>query len=134
MSEQSIDAGKALAALLLRLGLGIILAFYGLQKIFAYPDVVNMLIGGFQGKFQPFILVKIFLYLLPFIELIGGLLLISGYRHKLVLFIMGLVIITLMVGNAIQQDYNKAAMTMIYLLTVTFSIYNSNNDIFRAGD
>jgi uncharacterized membrane protein YphA (DoxX/SURF4 family) len=133
MTERTIDAGKAYAGLLLRLGLGIIFAFYGLQKIFKYSAVIQQFLNDFQGKFQPFFLVQIVIYIIPFIEIIGGLLLITGYKHRLILFIMGLYVIILTVGLQIQMDTASVARNLIYLVGLTFCLHNSSNDIFRAG-
>ena len=133
MNVQTIDAGKAYAALLLRLGVGIVFTFFALQKLFAYPDIVHTIASGFVGKFHPFFLIQAFLYPLPFIEIVGGLLLIIGYKHRLILFIMGLVMIILIVGVMILKNSTLITENMIFLIAISFCLYNSNNDIFRMG-
>ncbi|MBD3169535.1 MAG: DoxX family membrane protein [candidate division Zixibacteria bacterium] len=133
MAQDVIKAGKAYAGLLLRLGLGVIFTFYGLQKLFSYSAVTSGLLESFEGVFQPFFIVQVFIYCLPFIELILGLGLITGYKHRLFYFLTGLLIIFLILGKQIQHDPVTVGRNLIFLLAIVFGLYNSENDIFRAG-
>ncbi|PJA28173.1 MAG: hypothetical protein CO189_05265 [candidate division Zixibacteria bacterium CG_4_9_14_3_um_filter_46_8] len=133
MHEETVDSGKAYAALLLRVAIGIVFTYGGVFKLIDYNTIIPAIVGQFEGKFEPFFLVQIFLYVLPFIEAIGGVLLITGYKHVFSLTVMGAVMILLIFGMQLKADPEGVPHNVLFLLAIAFCLSISNNDVFRIG-
>ena len=130
--------GRGLADLVLRWFLGMILATAGAYKI------LGLGLGGFAGylggRFAvtplPGFLVAIFAYLLPFAELIAGVLLLLGWRRRPVMLATGVVFVLLaggqfglgyaesLAGNgqAAANAFGTAARNGVYVLAAALAL------------
>ncbi len=121
MSDRRASSG-AWAVLLLRLGLGTVLFFAGLQKFGigggqGYSETVAMLAGMFKGTWLEGFPSQAFAGAIPFLEAGAGALLILGWRTQLALVLAGLTLIGLTLGLvALHNPDMKPDMTLLCLL------------------
>lgn len=106
-----------LAQLVIRLGLGISMLMHGLVRIPKLSKFVAKTSAGFANTILPEILTKAFLYTLPFVELVSGvLILLGGQFSKWGYFIGGLTIGALLFGTALKEDWDAAGTQVIYVI------------------
>lgn len=107
---------RSLAALLLRVGLGMIFLMAGLSKFEmikkgAYP---GFLIDQFKDKGLPGL--QLFATALPYAEVGLGAALIAGLFTTLSAFLMGALLLVLLFGQILNQKSDMAPMMLVYLL------------------
>ncbi|CCH55331.1 DoxX family protein [Fibrisoma limi BUZ 3] len=106
-----------LAQLIIRLGLGINMLMHGAVRIPKLNAFVNKMAGGFADTILPDVLARSFLYVLPFVELTSGLLILLGGRFsKWGYFIGGLVIAALLFGTTLKEDWGTAGTQLVYVV------------------
>jgi thiosulfate dehydrogenase [quinone] large subunit len=109
-------AYREAAYALLRLTLGIVFLFSGLGKFLAG---LGNLAGGqaqqFAGKL-PGPLVTTFFYVLPFVEVALGALLVLGLFNGLALILSGLLLAALTFGTVMKEDFSTTAHNVSYAL------------------
>ncbi|WP_420149991.1 DoxX family membrane protein [Spirosoma sp.] len=106
-----------LAQLVIRIGLGINMLMHGLVRIPKLSAFVAKMAAGFSQTILPPLLTKSFLYALPFVELVSGvLILIGGQFGKWGYFIGGLTVGALLFGTTLKEDWNTAGTQMIYVI------------------
>ncbi len=95
--------GRSLADLVVRWFLGLILTVAGAYKLLGMglAGFAGYLGGMFAGTFLPGFAVSILAYLLPFAELIVGVLLLLGWRRRAVTLAAGVVFVLLAGGQFI---------------------------------
>jgi thiosulfate dehydrogenase (quinone) large subunit len=106
---------QAAAVALGRWTLGVIFLFYGIGKL---PDVAgfaSMLAVQFEKTWLPQWSVTVFGYILPFLEVTVGALLIIGLARNAVLFATGLLLIALTFGQVILQQPPVVFYNTVYL-------------------
>jgi thiosulfate dehydrogenase (quinone) large subunit len=107
--------GPTLAFLLLRLTLGLNICMHGVSRILAGPAAfANSLVPMFQTTLLPAWSVHLFGLILPWAEAILGILLFLGLRTRFALVTGSLLILTLMFGTTLRQDWSTAAVQLIY--------------------
>ncbi|WNG48129.1 DoxX family membrane protein [Archangium minus] len=99
---------------LLRLSLGINILGHGLVRIGNPGAFADALVQLFAHTWLPSPLVRLFALLLPFIELILGVLLTLGLLTRAALFAGGLVMVSLIFGTALRSDWETLGLQMIY--------------------
>jgi thiosulfate dehydrogenase [quinone] large subunit len=108
---------------ILRFGLGIDMLMHGIVRM---PDLTGFVAHsstGFKTSFLPEALVTAFLYVLPFIEaLIGLLILIGGNIGRLGFIAGGFLMAILLFGTASHQAWDLASQQVIYLMAFTFAL------------
>lgn len=110
---------NAWTALFLRLVPGIVFFFAGLGKfISGIGNVANFIVEGMKATFLPSGLVMVYAYILPFAELLLGLGFILGFQRKYVYPLGGILMLTLIFGVWIQQDYATTAQNVIHLFAI----------------
>lgn len=99
-------SGPSIATFLARMLVGVIFTMAGYWKVFelgAHQHAQQFFVEGFQEYWLP----ERFLYplgwIIPFVELIGGLLLVLGWRTRLSLSSLGLLLIVTTYGHALRQ-------------------------------
>lgn len=108
---------KALAHLVIRLGLGINMLMHGLVRIPKLGAFVAKTEAGFANTMLPPLLTKSFLYTLPFIELtVGILILVGGQIGKWGYFLGGLTVSALLFGTTLKEDWTTAGNQLIYII------------------
>lgn len=108
---------------ILRFGLGIDMLMHGIVRMPDLPGFVAHSSAGFKTSFLPGILVTTFLYVLPFIEaLIGLLILIGGKAGRLGFIAGGFLMAVLLFGTSSHQAWDTAAQQVIYLVAFTLAL------------
>jgi thiosulfate dehydrogenase (quinone) large subunit len=106
---------------LLRITLGVIFLFYGVGKfragVGAFAAGTNQ---HFAGKL-PAVLVLSFAYVLPFGEVLAGLLILFGLFTRIGLMVSGVLLIALTFGTVILGDPPTVANNLLYAL-VNFTL------------
>jgi thiosulfate dehydrogenase [quinone] large subunit len=122
---------EAIAALLLRADLGLVLFFYGLNKFLGQgglPASVEYIAGGFRETYLPMALVWPFAYVIPFAEVVLGLLLVLGLMTRAALLGAGLLLLALTTGQAILGDPEVVGHNLIYMILVAGALWFSSQD------
>jgi thiosulfate dehydrogenase (quinone) large subunit len=107
--------GPALAFLLLRLTLGLNICMHGVSRICAGPATfANSLVPMFQTTPLPAWSVHLFGLILPWTEAILGFLLLLGLFTRFALVSGSLLILVLMFGTTLREDWSTAGVQLIY--------------------
>jgi thiosulfate dehydrogenase [quinone] large subunit len=105
----------SLAYALLRITLGINIALHGISRILAGPAVfVAELTKQFESTVLPHFAIRGFGYALPWLETLVGLLILCGAMTRMALIVGALLITVLTFGSSLHQDWNVAALQLIY--------------------
>ena len=107
---------REIAYLLLRVTMGVIFLFYGIAKFSA--GLANF-VGGMNQRFSgklPAVMVMPFAYVLPFGEVVCGLLIALGLFTRIGLTISGLLLIGLTFGMVMLGDAPTVAHNLQYAL------------------
>jgi thiosulfate dehydrogenase [quinone] large subunit len=108
--------GRTCAVALARWSLGIALFFIGLGK---FPNVGQFareyILPAFKDTWLPQWLVLPYAYALPFLEVGLGALLILGLFRNPVLFLTGLLFLSLTFGQILMKKFDVVSNNMIYI-------------------
>ena len=108
---------------LLRFGLGIDMLLHGVVRIPNLDAFVAHSSAGFKTSFLPEVLVTYFLYVLPFIEAIIGLLILVGGKASQLGFVAGgFLMAILLFGTASHQAWDVASQQVIYLVAFALAL------------
>ena len=120
---------EAVSALLLRVSLGVLFFFAGLNKIVGGPiETAQGMIGNFEETYLPVILVAPFAYLLPYIEVLLGAALIVGIFTKPMLTVAGILLIMLSLGTNVMGNPPTTANNVNYILVTVAALYFACRD------
>ena len=115
---------------ILRIGLGINMLMHGLVRIPNLQGFVTKASGGFASTLMPPVLVSGFLYVLPFLEALVGLLILIGGKAGRIGYIAGGLLITVLIfGTDLHQDWATTSQQMIYLLTFAVALYLHDREV-----
>lgn len=115
------------ASSLLRYALGILMLFAGLGKFQMGIDMVaTSTAAGYSATILPVAVAKYFMYVLPFIEVILGIWLISGLMKKYSFRAIGVLFLILIVGLFLKGDMNTVNQIFVYLLVTSAGIKMEN--------
>jgi len=104
------------AYVLTRITYGVIFLFYGIGKFMAgLSNFVGGMNQQFSGKLPAFMVMP-FAYVLPFGELISGVLVVLGLYTRVGLTLSGLLLIGLTFGLVMLGQADKVAHNLIYVL------------------
>ena len=122
---------EAAIALFLRLGIGILFFFAGLNKFLregGAMGVAESILEGFADTFLPAFLLVPYAYALPYAEIAVGILLILGlFSRPAILFACAL-LLSLAFGLFVDQNGDTAAMVLNYLLIAAVAFYFISRD------
>jgi len=111
------------ALFILRLGLGVNMLMHGLVRLPKLNAFATKMATGFEGTLLAATLVKPFLLVLPFLELLTGLLLLAGGRWgRYGLVLCGLLLAALLFGTTLKEDWNTAGTQLIYVLATAYGL------------
>ncbi len=111
--------GKKAGYLLLRLALGVVFLLYGVNKLqTGVGATIDQMGRQFERTFLPSIAVKAFAGVLPFLEVLIGLLAVSGLFTRAALVLAGLELIALSIGLALLGNTATVATNLLFLLVV----------------
>ncbi len=133
------DEDACIAFLVMRLGMGFTFFFFGLRKVLMYPGIADIFRERFAETWLPDILVAAFGYSIPFVELILGALVVLGLFTRPALYLMGLTMVTLNFGLAVEGDSQGVAKNIPYLILIGLDIlllnynkYSLDNLLFQT--
>ena len=120
MDDRTSRAGAIFFA---RVLLGIIFLMQGYGKIFTFTvaKVYHMFFADFEKTFLPKWLIWGTAYYTSYIELIGGLMLIIGFRSRCALFLLGADLLIVSFGHGLMEpiwDLQHVIPRAILLITV----------------
>lgn len=107
-------ADISLAYLLLRIVVGVNYFNHGFTRMGNIPGFANSMVEAMQGAWMPDFLVKLTAYFVSPVELFFGLLLIVGLFTRLSLVVTFILMVILMYGVTIVQNWNAASSQLIY--------------------
>ncbi len=120
---------------ILRFGLGINMLMHGLVRIPALGNFVNKAAAGFETTLLPSVVVKLFLYILPFIELsIGLLILLGGKFSKSGYYFGGFLMAILIFGTTLKQDWDTAGSQLIYVIAFYLAAKAEETELKLSSD
>ena len=103
-----------LAYLILRLTMGVNMFTHGVARLLDLEKFNMWMIGQFSNTILPEFLVSLSSYMIPFAELIIGVLLILGLFTSRALLLGALLITILVSGSGLQENWNVMSSQMIY--------------------
>jgi thiosulfate dehydrogenase [quinone] large subunit len=122
---------EAVIALFLRVGIGILFFFAGLNKFLregGAMGVADSIIERFADTFLPSLLLVPYAYALPYAEIAVGVLLILGlFSRPAILFACAL-LVSLAFGLFVDQNGDSAAMVLNYLLIAAVALWCISRD------
>jgi thiosulfate dehydrogenase (quinone) large subunit len=101
--------------LLLRLAVGASMIGHGLVRLPKLHAFSNWMVGGFEKSILPKVLVVPFSYALPIAEFLIGLLLIVGLFTRQSLTFGGIVMIILIFGTAMIENWDALPSQLIHI-------------------
>ncbi|MCJ8210711.1 hypothetical protein MUY27_13420 [Mucilaginibacter sp. RS28] len=107
-----------------RIGLGINMLMHGIVRIPNLPAFVAKSGAAFGSTILPPALTNAFLYVLPFLEALTGLLILLGGRLSRLGYITGgLIISVLIFGTTLLQDWGLAGQQVVYIIAFALALY-----------
>ena len=103
-----------LAYLILRLTMGVNMLTHGIARMLNLDGFNSWMIGQFSNTILPEFMVSIASYMIPFSEFILGILLIFGLFTSRAYLLGGLLIVFLVFGSGLQENWNVMSSQMIY--------------------
>lgn len=124
---------REIAYLLLRLAVGMMFLFYGVGKFFQGLDEFSSgLVESFSESPLPAFLVEPFAYLLPFIEVTVGLLLVLGLFTRFALIATGVLMLALTFGTVMEPDPAGVGRNINYVLVISVLLWLSDYDRYSV--
>jgi len=118
------------AYILLRLALGLSMLGHGLVRIPKLSVFSTWMLEAYEKSILPIVLVRPFSYVLPFVELSLGLLLLMGLFTRISLMGAGLVMLALIFGTCMLESWEWLPSQLIHILFVALLLtYIGNNTI-----
>jgi thiosulfate dehydrogenase [quinone] large subunit len=114
---------RACAVALARWVIGVVLLFAGIAKFPGISGFVTYITSQFEKTWLPKALLLPYAYALPFVEVALGVLLLLGIARNAVLFVTGLLFITLTFGQLLlsQPTVFQNAMYVVVTAAVLFA-------------
>jgi len=131
-APDSSAVDRQLAYAVFRLTLGINILVHGAGRIFGpgAESFATTTAAEFSKTALSAGLVHAFLFVLPFAELILGVLTTLGLFTRWVLALGGLMIAALVFGTAMRSDWNTVGVQMIYAITYYLLLVNRSYNRF----
>ncbi len=104
----------SLAYLLLRIVVGVNYFNHGFTRMGNIPGFANAMVGAMADAWMPDFLVRLTAYFVSPVELIAGLLLIVGLFTRLSLVVTFILMVILMYGVTVVQNWDAASSQLIY--------------------
>ena len=120
---------KQLAYFLAKITLGINFFIHGLVRLPKLENFAGGVVRGFESSMLPKILVMPVAYVIPFIELILGTMILLGILSRKALTAAAIFMIFLIAGSAFKEDWGAVGTQMLYALYIFFLIFYLENDV-----
>jgi thiosulfate dehydrogenase (quinone) large subunit len=123
--------GKKAGYVLLRLALGAVFVLYGVNKFQAgVGATIDQMARQFDRTFLPSLAVKAFAGALPSVEVVVGLLVLTGLFTRVALVLAGLELIALCAGLAVLGNAATVATNLLFLLVVYVLLSHEEDNAF----
>ena len=119
-----------LAYTFLRIVLGVNFFNHGFTRLGNIPGFAQSMVDMFQDTFMPEVLVRVPAMLVPIVELIGGLLVTIGLLTQAALATLFGLMIVLMYGVTLIQNWDAAGSQLIYCLVLFILIAGNSFNTF----
>src|SRR5580692_8874339 len=128
----SVALDRRLAYAVFRVTLGINILVHGAGRIFGpgAEAFASTTAAEFSKTALPAGMVHAFLFVLPFAELVLGVLTTLGLFTRWALTLGGLMIAALIFGTAMRSDWNTVGVQMIYAITYYFLLIHRSSNRF----
>lgn len=110
---------QTLAYTLARLGMGINMLIHGLVRLPKLSGFVGHISGQFEKTLLPGPLVQAYAYAIPIVELGVGIFLLLGLFTRQTLVVTALLMISLIFGTCLIENWSNAGSQMVYLAYIT---------------
>ena len=115
---------KHCAYALMRISFGLIFMVTGIEKLVMGPNVfADKLVGQFSNTGLPLELVRVFGAILPFVEVVAGVLIALGIFTMAGLSLAALLLMALTFGMLMLKETAVVAQNLLYSLTSFFLIF-----------
>ncbi|NCD71067.1 DoxX family protein [Mucilaginibacter agri] len=118
--------------LLLRLAIGTSMFAHGLVRLPKLHGFSNWMLGSFSKSMIPLLLVRPFSYALPIAEFTIGLLILIGLFTRQALFAGGVVMILLLFGTCMIENWNAINTQLIHIAFFAVLIQWINYNTFAV--
>ena len=119
-----------LAYTFLRIVLGVNFFNHGFTRLGDIPGFAQSMVDMFQDTFVPEVLVRVPAMLVPIVESIGGLLVTLGLLTQAALITLFGLMIVLMYGVTLIQNWDAAGSQLIYCLVLFILIAGNSFNTF----
>ena len=119
-----------LAYTFLRIVLGVNFFNHGFTRLGNIPGFAQARVDMFQNTFVPEVLVRVHAMLVPIVEFIGGLLVTLGLVTQAALVTLFGLMIVLMYGVTLIQNWDAAGSQLIYCLVLFILIAGNSFNTF----
>lgn len=124
---------KSISYVFIRLGVGISMLGHGLVRIPKLTAFSEGMVNNFKESLMPGFLVLPFSYALPFVEFLLGVLLVLGWQTKQAAIVGGILMLVLMGGTTLIENWSALPSQMIHLLFFVL-VYEFNQSNSMALD
>jgi thiosulfate dehydrogenase (quinone) large subunit len=121
-----------LAYFAFRISFGINFIIHAVVKLDSMRAFIERTSEGFNGTYIPWQLAAGYAALIPFIELVIGVLLTIGLYTRAVLFLGIFFMTTLVMGKGIQTDWDVVTSQLIYILVFYFLLRHNSDNILQV--
>ncbi len=107
---------KPLSFVFIRWGIGISMFGHGLVRLPKLNTFSAGMVDNFSESFIPDLMVLPFGFVLPFLEFLLGLMLLLGWKTRLAGIMGGILMLILMLGTSMIENWSSLPSQMIHLL------------------
>ncbi|WP_417443734.1 DoxX family membrane protein [Joostella sp.] len=125
---------KKTAYIIVRMAIGLSMFGHGLVRIPKLEAFSNGIIKTFENSMLPEFLVIPFSYVLPFAELIFGLLLILGLFTRVAAIATSIVLLSLVFGSTLIESWGNITSQLIHIAFLVFVIQNIEENTYAIDN
>ncbi|MCF8714432.1 DoxX family membrane protein [Joostella atrarenae] len=125
---------KETAYIIVRMAIGLSMFGHGLVRIPKLEAFSNGIIKTFENSMLPEFLVIPFSYVLPFAELIFGLLLILGLFTRVAAIATSIVLLSLVFGSTLIESWGNITSQLIHIAFLVFVIQNIEENTYAIDN
>jgi thiosulfate dehydrogenase [quinone] large subunit len=125
-ASREAASGRLLGYVVLRVCLGFAFMMHGVARIFFghFHPYLTEYTNRFVGSPLPLVVARDFLAALPFVEAALGFLLLIGMATLYTLCFCGFIMLCLLFGTCLRQDWNGAQTQLIYTFLFAYLLMN----------
>jgi thiosulfate dehydrogenase (quinone) large subunit len=134
--SQQAASGRVLGYVVLRVCLGFAFMMHGVARIFFghFHPYLAEYTNRFVGSPLPLVVARDFLAVLPFIEALLGFLLLIGLATRSTLCSCGFIMLCLLFGTCLRQDWNGAQTQLLYTFLFAYLLMNVESNHWSVDE